>query len=300
MSNAAPRSAKYLRYLSGMARKAAALDRFFIHRAVANTNDVVVALAGTDAKLIVDIKDSMMSRSLLLTGVYEPHVTRVFRDLVKPDSTILDIGANIGYFSVLGASLAPQGKVYAFEPDPGNHQRLIANVFLNGFQGRVDAANMAVGEKEGEIVLTNLGAKNAGGRLTVDSEAQVEALFGAGFARVKVPSVVLDDKLPDVEADVIKIDIEGYEPKAFAGMRRILERCKPAILCEFSPSNLASIGGMQPEAFLGFFLKLGYPLCVIEFETGKLIPFGEDAAGVVSYCRNLGYDHVDLLFKQKA
>lgn len=290
------KSRKYWRYLAAMARKAGSLDRHFLRRGLAGSRDAVVALAAAPARLIVDLEDSVMSRSLLMTGVYEPHVTRVFRDLVKPDANILDIGANIGYFSVLGASLAPRGKVFAFEPDPGNFRRLMANLYLNGLHGRVDALNAAVGERAAEIMLTNLDAGNAGGRLTVDDAGQVEALFGKGFAAVPVPCVVLDDRLAEQRIDLIKIDIEGYEPKAFAGMGRLLDRHHPAILSEFSPNNLANIGGMAPEAFLGFFLRKGYGLNVIEFETGDLVPMAGPGP-LMEYWRGLGYDHLDVLFK---
>jgi FkbM family methyltransferase len=285
-------------YASHALRKLSRLDRFAGYRLLSNSPDLVVELKDSPAKMIADVRDTMMSRSLILTGIYEPHVTKVFKDIVKPDSVILDIGANVGYFSVLGASLAPRGKVYAFEPDPGNYRRLVANIYLNGYQGRVEHANMAVGDKAGEILLTNLDAGNAGGRLTVDNAGQVESLFGKDFAYTVVPCVSLDERLGDQKVDVIKIDIEGYEPKAFAGMKRIISENRPDILSEFSPSNLANIGGMDPRAFLGFFLELGYPLTAVEFETGRLIEFGSDPDKAVKYVAGLGVDHVDLFFRR--
>lgn len=288
---------KLFRYGSKALGKLASLDKKSFLRLFADSGDAVVPIVDTPNRMLVDLEDPIMSRSLLMTGVYEPHVTRIFRENIKADSTILDIGANVGYFSLLGASLAGKGRVFAFEPDPRNYQRLMANVYLNGLQGRVRCENAAVADKDGEILLTNLDASNSGGRLTVDKREEVDSLFGKDFASLPVRSLRLDSFLKDERVDFIKIDIEGYEPKAFAGLSGILSRWHPAIVSEFSPDNLLNIGKTRPEEFLASFLRLGYAISAVEFESGKLIDCGSDPVRIVKHCRDLGVDHIDIFMK---
>jgi FkbM family methyltransferase len=285
---------KLLRYLMSVLRRLIAGRRHALGRLLAGSEEAVVDLPSHQARLLVNVADRIMSKSLLFTGTYEPHVTRVLLDLIRPDSRVLDIGANLGYFTVLAARHAPRGLVRSFEPDPGNFRMLSVNIALNGLQDRVEAHNLAVGDADSTVLLTNLEAGNAGGRLTVSEGATLERLFGKDFPRREVKSVRLDGFLGDAAVDLVKIDIEGFEPKAFAGMQGLLARRKPRILAEFAPANLRNIGGMEGRDLLASLLRHGYSLNAIEFETGRLLPYGSDIEAFLTYFGRHRWDHVDI------
>ena len=71
-------------------------------------------------------------------GRYEPETTRLFKETVKPGMVVVDIGAHVGYYTLLAAKqVGPDGKVYAFEPEPGNHALLLKNIGMNGYDNVV-------------------------------------------------------------------------------------------------------------------------------------------------------------------
>lgn len=285
---------KFFRYCTATLGRLAAGRRHALGRLLAGSDEAIVDLPAHKASLLVNVADRVMSKSLLYTGVYEPHVTKVLLDLIRPDSSVLDIGANLGYFTVLAARHAPRGRVQSFEPDPGNFRMLTVNIALNGLQERVKAHNLAVGDADSTLLLANLDAGNAGGRLTVPENATLERLFGKDFPHREVKAVRLDGFLGDTAVDLIKIDIEGFEPKAFAGMQRLLARHRPRILAEFAPANLKNIGGMEGRDLLASLLKYGYSLNAMEFETGRLLPYGSDIEGFLAWFGRHTWDHVDI------
>jgi hypothetical protein len=96
------------------------------------------------------------------------------------------------------------------------------------------------------------------------------------------------------KVDLIKTDIEGFEPKAFAGMERLLARERPRILAEFAPSNLKNVGGVEGGSFLSSLLRHGYTLNAIEFETGRLMQYGADVESFLAYFGRHSWDHMDI------
>jgi FkbM family methyltransferase len=97
--------------------------------------------------------DDMIGRVLAISGVWEPNVTAVFSGALAPGVVCLDIGAHIGYHTLLASKLVgSRGHVYAFEPSPESYRRLRANVDLNGLRN-VTTAQLAVGEEERRAVL---------------------------------------------------------------------------------------------------------------------------------------------------
>src|SRR4051794_38341269 len=101
-----------------------------------------------DCKLTVDLRDELgVGRPLWSTGKYEPAETIFLRRELQQGGTFVDIGANLGYFSTLGAKcVGPQGKVIAIEPDPHNFSLLLRNVLRNSLD-QVALYNVALGER---------------------------------------------------------------------------------------------------------------------------------------------------------
>jgi FkbM family methyltransferase len=158
--------------------------------------------------LLVNIHDYGIGTRLFLRGGYAAGRVREIRSVVKEGDTVIDIGANIGYFTVLLARLVgPKGKVYAFEPDPRNCHLLQRTVERNGWT-HVIVEQKAVSNKAGEFPLyqTRSWSSNA---LTPTEHVST----------VKVQVVTLDEFLSNENhIGFVKMDIDGSEPLAITGM----------------------------------------------------------------------------------
>jgi FkbM family methyltransferase len=176
----------------------------------------------------------------LLRGKYERHTRTLFEDAVKPGMRVLDIGAHIGYFTLLAArAVGPTGRVYSFEPDPDNYRFLCHNVALNGMEGVVTTVPKAVADTSGIRPFV------------ADTKHSVVSSFlreGRSDSAMPVECTTVDDFLDGREIDVVKLDVEGAELEALRGMRRTLtETSQVAMFVECNPTALASAGASVRE-----------------------------------------------------
>lgn len=182
----------------------------------------------------------------VLNGTYEPEQTRLAVELVRPGATVLDVGAHIGYYTLLFSRLAgPHGRVVAFEPSPRNLPVLRWHVARNGCANvRVEAAAVA--------------AETGTARFTADTGSGTGRLAESGT--VEVRTIRLDDFV-DASGpmpDVLKIDVEGAELAVLRGAARVLREARPAILLSTHGADVhrACIGllrehGYEPTPILG-------------------------------------------------
>jgi len=251
-------------------------------------------------RVVANINDWAVGRSILMKGTYETNVTTVIDRLIKPDIRFLDVGANLGWFSLYVASQAPQATIHSFEPDPQIVDLLRANVALNHFGDRITPHHMAVSDSDGELIVTDLGFHdNYGARFTHSDRELLEKWVnkdsdGAQWDTVKAVSI--DSFLPEQDFDLIKIDIEGFEPQAMAGMEKLLARCKPVVVSEFAPTNMTEFGKIDPEQYLKDFVGRGYTLHIIEPD-GSLTDCGTDSAKVMRYIDGISGHHIDVVFQ---
>lgn len=178
----------------------------------------------------------------LLNDCYEKAEIKILRNLLKPGMTFVDIGANVGIYSVLASRLVGDGgKIYAFEPEPRNFELLKENLVLNGISN-VHLANLAVGNNN-EVMALQI-ARNSIGSHSLLARKDVEN-------EVLVNVVRLDDwfdcSFPPI--DVLKIDVEGYEPFVLEGAQRLLHVIK-FILFEYNKSDVDLHGGIAHLAQL--------------------------------------------------
>jgi FkbM family methyltransferase len=220
---------------------------------------------------------------------YEPDVTAIFRSVLRPGMSVIDVGANIGYFTLLAASLVgPEGRVLAVEPNPRNARMLEASRRANAF-AHVSIAQTAAGRKTGLLIL-NTSYSNG---TTSDLPAGLDALLAAQA----VPSIKLDSLLdPEMKVDFIKVDVEGAEFNALLGAEATLRRWRPMIVSEFSPSLMPGISKISGEDYLRWLIALGYDLSVIEAD-GSLTETGSDVNAVMTIYRSRMSDHIDILAK---
>ncbi len=220
-------------------------------------------------------------------GSYEPEIEAVFRRLLRPGMGVVDLGANLGYFTMLAAHLVgPSGYVLSVEPNPDNVQLIEASRQLNRFD-HVHVAQLAAGRRVGLLMLN-----------ATYSNGTTSAI-GAGLDSVltaRTVACVPLDALVDAgrRIDVIKIDVEGAEYNALLGGERLLTRDRPTIISEFSPGLLTDISGIDGPGYLGWLYGLGYGVAVVQPD-GTLEDTGQDSARVMSAYSGRGIDHIDLL-----
>jgi FkbM family methyltransferase len=209
--------------------------------------------------------DQFVSTELAANGIFEPLQTRWTCNLIRPGDTVLDVGANIGYYTLLMARLVgPHGKVYAFEPDPGNFGLLEKNVRLNGYTDRVVLKRAAVSDTSGQIRLFRAD-RNQGDHRAYDS--------GDGRPSIDIPSVALDDTFKDYPGRIafIKMDIQGSEWAALKGMQKLLAR-QPFVqmMTEFWPAGLSHVG-VSAAAYLDVLASCGFSLFEIDDELQHVV-----------------------------
>ncbi len=289
-------AAKVWRYSAGMTRALRRWRPAALLATLGGTPWVVKRLDRYGFEILLDRRDPAVSRPLLLSGDYEPHVAAALTAVLRADSRLLDLGANIGFFSLLAAVRCPRGRVFSLEPDPGNFRLLAASIALNGLADRITAWPYAASDAAGVAVLSDLGnPRNLGARFVSRSRAVLQArVHGPQPSFREIRTVRLDDLLAAESVDVIKVDVEGHEPLALRGAEGLLQRCRPVILMEFSPGNIINIAQTRPEDLLIFLRGLGYRWQVIS-DDGRLGTPGDDPAALLRAVEGSGCHHADLL-----
>ena len=178
-------------------------------------------------KILTDPEDVRkgVSSSLQLYGTYDPELSWVVEQLVDSESTVIDVGANIGWYTLLAAVVAR--RVVALEPEPRNFTLLSRSVALNGLHN-VELRQEVVSDREGEVDLY-LSDTNKGGH----------SIVWKGPSSVKVHSTTLEQivgELGILSIDLLKIDAESAEPRILRGFTKGLESgLAKYIILEFSP-----------------------------------------------------------------
>ena len=221
--------------------------------------------------MYIDTRDLAIARHLLTEGAWEPYETELMKQSIKPDMTFVDVGANIGYYTLLAARLlSGTGKVVAIEPDPGNFRLLSRSVQANAYTN-VIAVQKAVSNRMGRTRLF-LDKKGIGIPSLSEDNIRVK---GGGY--VDVDTVKLDPLLSDLaieRVDVMKIDVEGAEGLVFEGGIRIL-RCVNRIFMEFKQQALRNLG-TDPAKLIAQIIRAGFVISRIDEENRRCVPVQHD------------------------
>ena len=241
-------------------------------------------------RLYASEDDTFGGNVIIRTGSYEPHVTRVFEECLRPGWGVLDIGANIGYFSMLAASLVgPTGWVQSWEPSPDNVKMLYASQTLNQFDN-IEIVQAAASDKS--EVLRYFHSASNGNVAEVTNILPEDILSSETVMGLRIDDFVPDDR----QVSFVKIDVEGYEAKALRGALGTLRRCRPIVVSEFSPNSLQHASGVSGREYLDFFVKLDYELAVVS--ENAVTP--GDVNAILSHYERSGTDHIDLLLRPKS
>lgn|ERR1017187_206244 len=185
-------------------------------------------------KFELDLNDAI-PRSIFYLGYYEPRETTWLERTLAPGWTVLDVGAHVGYYSLLCAKgVAPRGSVYAFEPCAATFAKLRRNLELNpGLNVRPEA--IAVADHSEYMCMAEGGNSNTGTSYIIDKDS----------GNSGVPITTLDEFVEQnqiARVDFIKADVEGYEMKVLVGAEKTLARFRPRLMMEVSPDALIRCG----------------------------------------------------------
>ena len=206
-------------------------------------------------RMYVHAGDEVITPELRAGGYGDQPEIRALRAALRPRMTIVDVGANVGYVTLLAAAaVGPEGLVVSVEPHPANVRLLRANAARHD-HGNVRVVEAAAWSRAGELELTEC-ASNTG-------DHRIGALAAERALR-RVPAVRLDELLGDAaRLDVIKLDTQATEHVVLEGARELLERFSPLIFAEYWPQGIREHGD-DPLAVLRGYRALGYSLEVVE------------------------------------
>jgi len=217
-------------------------------------------------RMFVDTGDVGLSTFLLLDGYWEMWTTEAMLRFIRPGMTAVDIGANLGYFTMVMADLVgPGGRVVAFEPNPRMAERARRSAHVNGFAPYTQIHEVALSDEPGDTVMFVPPTEPKNAHFSQSSGRD-------GEIRVRVQRADAFDALLD--ADFIKIDTEGAEELVWRGMAGLLHRNRPlTVFMEFTPARYG-----DAPAFLDAILAAGFALHRIDyFDPQVVVPTTREA-----------------------
>ncbi|MFI1826631.1 FkbM family methyltransferase [Streptomyces sp. NPDC020412] len=191
------------------------------------------------ARYATDSRD-LIQRYISLFGVWEPHMTHWLQGRLRPGDVFVDVGANVGYYAILGSQLVGRGgRVVAIEASPDFHRRLLQHVALNQCEN-VRAVNSAVSDRHATLSFSLVSSRNTGANSIVPYDGPVESTFE--MAAYPLGELLEPDEI--ARARVIKIDVEGAEGSVVRGLAPLLGRLRQdvEIAVEVTPERMARLG----------------------------------------------------------
>ena len=239
----------------------------FYHNFQDKKGTVEVNMGGINYKL--DLNELIDNK--VFYGNWEHETTSIFKRMIKPGMVVLDVGANMGYYTLLAAKLTGGiGRVIAFEPTSGGLKRLKKNILLNNFKN---------------IIIENVGLSNENKKIKSKIRHSWKR---SGLVEPKediMEMIKLDDYIEknDIDnIDFIKVDVDGYEYQFLKGAKKTLQRYKPVLCMEISNYEKGGNGGHLEDYGIskGYSLKEIYSLLKsldynFYYENGSPISFEE-------------------------
>ena len=187
----------------------------------------------------------------------------LIRRSVKDNSVFIDVGANVGYYTIWASQFNPNGKIYSFEPNDLNFERLQENISCNNLNAQISSVKKAVAATHGFISMTaDLDTLNhiikEGNK--VSNTLQVECISLDDFAAQESILYI----------DYLKIDVEGFELEVLFGAKELILENKIGII-QLEINNALSHSGHSSYEVVDFFKEHNYKLCSYDVIKGKLI-----------------------------
>ncbi len=242
------------------------------------------------SKMFFDTELDTPLRSLVTIGTYEALETRVFQSLLRPGMVVADIGANIGYYSLISSrAVGAGGMVFSFEPDPRNYGLLARSIQKNGYTN-ILASQIALSDRSGKLTLY-ADALNAGNSSLGRENIQTE------LRSFEVETETLDNFIlregKGRKIDIVKMDVQGAEGLVLRGARQVFSNESLIVMMEFEPEKLRILG-TDPSALLDELLALGFRVRIMDSDQGTV---GDTTVGeILAACESAGY--VNLLLEK--
>ena len=214
------------------------------------------------SKMFLDPGDSL---DLSINGVYGELDTKIIREEIHEGDIVIDVGANIGYYTLIFAQLVgSSGKVFAFEPEPKNFEILKKNIEINNYQNIV-AEQKIVSDKSGIVKLFIAEHGIVGHRINQQKSSQ---------KFIEVESIILDNYIKKLNLDnkinFIKIDVEGSEPKVLEGAKEIMQKSNQLkIFTEFNREAVEEYG-IEPKEMIDLFYRNGFKIYLPNYKENKI------------------------------
>jgi len=206
--------------------------------------------------LLLNLSNGLLDETLLSKGVWEKEVTNIICSNLKKGDVFVDVGANIGYYTVLaGLLVGTSGGVIAFEPVSNVFFQLKRNIKINKLNN-VSAYMFACGAREKKTRI-HVSKRNVGRSSMLDEEREGD------IVEEDVEIVRLDDFVDKFKSvNFIKIDAEGYEYEVFLGAINTIKRDLPKIIFEYNPKRMRKLYGGDREAvsLLNSLVDFGYEI----------------------------------------
>jgi FkbM family methyltransferase len=260
---------------------------------ITNPNEIVL-IKMMKTKIFVNSGDVGVASPLLKFGIYEEYETEIFKNLIKSDTIFIDIGANIGYYTLIAASKIKIGKIYSFEPVPTNFKLLSKNVKINNYSN-IKLIQKAVSDNNGNVKIF-LDKTNLGNHSLTQHNVVTESNF-IEVKTIKLDSLFYNFKDIVKEDILIKIDTQGAEGLVIAGAQNTLLKTNIKILMEFWPKGLRNMG-TDPLELLNKLHNYGFKFRLLDEKSKSLQKFNK--RDIIDYCDNNddGIDQVNLLLEK--
>lgn len=259
-------------------------------------NHTILTTLYDNSKIYVNTMDASITPHILFDGFWEKWITDVFVSLLKPGMTVLDIGANCGYYSLLAARIVGKyGKVHAFEPNPVHHENLIKSFMINGYN-HASLHKVALSNKAENKTFHTLKSLTGSSSLfafgeNIDEIDKVNSIV--------TQTVILNEYLQNVIPDVIKIDIEGAEPLIMDSLIEVLNnnRNPVHIIMEYTPSLWIN-HGFKPNEVLQKLYDNGFSIEVIQHDSNLNSVSLDELLSMTETIKN-EFGHIDLKISRR-
>tara|TARA_B100001250_G_C19769348_1_gene776340 strand:- start:495 stop:1466 length:972 start_codon:yes stop_codon:yes gene_type:complete len=247
------------------------------------TKEIKKTLTKFDFYIYTNRKDILIGKEIQ-KGLYEENVTNLFIKYLKEGISFIDIGANVGWFSLLTSKILKDNCIVnAIEPFSENCKLLMASAIENNINS-IQIMQAAAYSSNG---IMSFGASGGNGMCNV-MPVNIDYILRSET----VNSIKLDDFINE-KVDLIKIDVEGAEYSALLGASKLIQKWKPTIFSEFTPDALKCISGVNWKDYLNFIIDLNYKIKVIQ---DTVIDCQFDIDKVYKIFQESNSEHLDLLF----
>lgn len=241
-----------------------AISRYFQYLRYKTSNNKQRILDVWDNRKIIWYNDSVQSVWLMFNYIIDWEEFNLIQNTFKCNTVFIDVGANIGYYSIWASKFNPDGKIYSFEPSEINFRHLNENISCNNLFSQIIPIQKAVAATSGHISMTaNLDTLNHIVKNEPDEENR---------NIIKVSSISLDDfaeKEKILFIDYLKIDVEGFELDVLMGSEKLLIGKKIGII-QMEINNALLHSGYTVDAMLDFLNKYSYILCSYDVKKKEL------------------------------